>query len=105
MHPHHDKPQPEGPRHNMLLVGETGIFLSHLPMFMAPHDVQLILEATFDEREDSTFRTGRSIPRPRSTRWRPRSLKSRSYLRRSRDLRKFSGTVFRGHLERGGQRG
>ena len=33
--------------HNMVVVGERRIFLSHLPMFMAPHSVQLILEATF----------------------------------------------------------
>ena len=33
--------------HNMVVVGEHRIFLSHLPMFMAPHNAQVILEATF----------------------------------------------------------
>jgi len=32
----------------MLLVGEAPVYLSHLPMFMAPHNFQVILEATLD---------------------------------------------------------
>jgi hypothetical protein len=32
---------------NMVVVGEQRIFLSHLPMFMPPHDAQVIMEATF----------------------------------------------------------
>jgi hypothetical protein len=31
----------------MLIVGEQTVFLSHLPLFGAPHDYQVILEATF----------------------------------------------------------
>ncbi len=32
--------------HGMLLVGETTAYLSHLPMFMSPHNYQVILEVT-----------------------------------------------------------
>jgi hypothetical protein len=32
----------------MLLVGEAPVYLSHLPMFMAPHNFQVILEVTLD---------------------------------------------------------
>src|SRR5258706_108638 len=31
--------------HGMLIVGESTVFLSHLPMFHPPHDYQLILNA------------------------------------------------------------
>ena len=43
----------DGPHvHNMLIVGQESIFLTHLPMFvapgfMSPHRYQVILEATF----------------------------------------------------------
>ena len=33
--------------HNMALVGGRRVFLSHLPMFMSPHDAQVIVEAKF----------------------------------------------------------
>jgi hypothetical protein len=45
--------------HNMLVIGEKAVFLSHLPMFGAsdptkddfsPHRFQVILEATFTDR-------------------------------------------------------
>src|SRR3954454_13246498 len=33
--------------HGMLLVGTAQAYLSHLPMFMSPHDFQVILEVAF----------------------------------------------------------
>src|SRR3954470_1401111 len=33
--------------HGMLVVGTSTSFFSHLPMFMAPHDFQVIFEGTF----------------------------------------------------------
>jgi hypothetical protein len=36
----------------MLVVGEQSVYLSHLPMFMSPHDYQVILEATFKKAGD-----------------------------------------------------
>lgn len=47
-----DKAVDEPNTHNMLIVGQETIFLSHLPMFIAPkfdspHRYQVILEATF----------------------------------------------------------
>ncbi|MGH8065835.1 MAG: hypothetical protein ACRERE_11520 [Candidatus Entotheonellia bacterium] len=32
--------------HGMAIIGEMTVFLSHLPMFMSPHDYQVILEVT-----------------------------------------------------------
>jgi hypothetical protein len=36
-------------RHSMLIVGEQTVFLSHLPLFGAPHNYQVILEASFSK--------------------------------------------------------
>src|SRR5947207_14080138 len=33
--------------HGMLIVGEETIYVSHLPMWMTPHNFQVILEVTF----------------------------------------------------------
>lgn len=56
---HHDHTKPEatgevaevkGPSfggHGMLVVGEDIVYLSHLPMFMLPHNFQAILEVAF----------------------------------------------------------
>ncbi|MBR1366611.1 MULTISPECIES: hypothetical protein [Bradyrhizobium] len=44
---HHHKPDAEHPSvHGMLMVGEARVLMSHLPMFHAPHDQQIILETT-----------------------------------------------------------
>jgi hypothetical protein len=36
-------------RHNMIAFGRRTLFLSHFPSFMAPHDTQLVLEATLED--------------------------------------------------------
>jgi hypothetical protein len=33
--------------HGMVIVGEETIYVSHLPMWMRPHNFQVILEVTF----------------------------------------------------------
>lgn len=38
--------------HGMAIVGEKTIYLSHLPMWMAPHNFQVILQATFHGEND-----------------------------------------------------
>jgi hypothetical protein len=40
-------------RHNMLAFGRNTLFLSHFPSFMAPHDTQLVLEATLEDANGS----------------------------------------------------
>lgn len=60
-HAHHDhggtpqgkQPAPGSDVHGMLVVGETSIYLSHLPMFSHPHHrFQAIMEATFTDPSD-----------------------------------------------------
>src|SRR5215211_4220541 len=48
-------PQPPSDlaRHNMLAFGQNTLFLSHFPMFMAPHDTQLVLEAVAENASGS----------------------------------------------------
>jgi hypothetical protein len=40
-------------RHNMLAFGRRTLFLSHFPSFMAPHDTQLVFEATLEDANGS----------------------------------------------------
>lgn len=83
--------------HGMVLFGKENIFLSHIPMANAPHDVQLLLEVTvtatsvalpaFDQKL-FTF-----VPSPLS-------LDARR-LGRVHDL---NGSVYLGNFEDGGRR-
>jgi hypothetical protein len=68
---------PERPAvHGMLMVGEARVLLSHLPMFHAPHDQQIILEASLsapgfnpqkkyvDDRNATQTRIYTWVPKP-----------------------------------------
>jgi len=44
---------PDFGRHKMLAFGRNTLFLSHFPSFMAPHDTQLVLEATLEDANGS----------------------------------------------------
>jgi hypothetical protein len=110
MHPHSGDHKKEAPRHNMLVVGEKSIFLSHLPMFMAPHNFQVILEATFTKKgspvDEIYFKDRHSHQGTKMYTLEPEVLKLASLFTpgaHQSPRRSFKGTVFRGHLERGGQ--
>jgi hypothetical protein len=111
MHPSHHggKPKQEGPRHNMLVVGQTQIFLSHLPMFMVPHNLQLILEATFRSGDrdagDIYFQDRKTHPKTKVYTLEPEVFEVETLFAPPSGQaarRDFEGTVFQGHLERGG---
>ena len=109
-HPHPGGHSPDAPRHNMMVVGEKSIFLSHLPMFMPPHNFQVILEATFTKQGNSAdeiyFADRRRNPGTKMYTLQPEVIKLPSLFAAGPSgpiLRSFKGTVFRGHLERGGQ--
>jgi hypothetical protein len=95
--------------HNMAVVGEHAIFLSHLPMFMPPHDAQVILEASFfknGKNVDAVYAADRATNRAvRFYTLQPESFAIRELFQAeaSKPLRsRFTATVFRGHLEKGG---
>jgi hypothetical protein len=96
--------------HNMLVVGEKSVYLSHLPMFEGNHVFQLIMKATFqgaaanaqqlyaeDRRKNPQTKMYTLGPDPEM----PFVLEELftpdpQHPKRST----FHGTVFRGHLER-----
>jgi len=91
--------------HGMALVGTPGhLYASHMPMFHAPHDTQVILEiAVEDAGIDAALRS--TLARADA----PWSIEPERFdLHRlargaSVPLDRFRATVYRGHFERGGE--
>ncbi len=96
------------PPHNMMVVGEGSVFLSHLPMFMSPHNFQVILEATFTSGgknvQEVYTKDRQSHRQTKMYTLRPEeSFKLPSLFTPTPSSRNsFKGTILRGHLERGG---
>jgi hypothetical protein len=107
---HGDKPDV----HGMAIVGEETVFLSHLPMFShRHHDFQVILEATFTddgtapEKEPETeYISGRKKTKQTLYTFAPSPFRLPDLVspvpQRPR-RRAFTGTIVRGHFERGGE--
>jgi hypothetical protein len=101
------EPPPDFGRHNMFAFGREVVFLSHLPMFMAPHDAQLILEVTLESAGGSLLefwsRERESHPDERVYTMMPEKFALSSlYLGDPPPRGSFRARFFRGHLERGG---
>lgn len=100
----------EEPPHNMMIVGEKSVFLSHLPMFMTPHNFQVILEATFTsggKNVQEIYTKDRQSHRETKmyTLAPEESFKLPTLFTPSPPSRNsFKGTILRGHLERGGEK-
>lgn len=109
-HNHAGQKPAELPPHNMMVVGEKSVFLSHLPMFMSPHNFQVILEATFTSEgtnvQDVYSRDRQNHRQTKMYTLRPEeSFELPSLFTPSPPSRdSFKGTILRGHLERGGKR-
>lgn len=108
-------PQDEPGTHNMLVVGEQTVYLSHLPMFdglsddrkefFSPHRYQVILEASFtDGNSDLTgiYTADRhSNPTEKMYTIKPALFVLPDLDPKGKARRTFRGnTVYRGHLER-----
>ncbi len=63
MHPHSPGSATVG-LHGMLLVGEDPMFALHLPMFMAPHNYQVVLEVTLPDDVRDRLRAVRAEAGP-----------------------------------------
>jgi hypothetical protein len=118
--PHPDGHTDAAAVHNMLLVGTSTPFLCHLPMFegltpdreayTSPHRFQVILSAAFSKAGTDAGRvyTRERERHPEAALYTlspsafvlPRLLESDT---RALPVRSFGATVFRGHLERGGE--
>lgn len=110
MNHHHTHQETQEPPHNMMVVGEQSLFLSHLPMFMPPHNFQVILEANFTSGgknlQDVYARDRQSHRQTKMYTLQPEeSFKLPSLFTPDPPSRhSFKSTIFRGHLERGGEK-
>ena len=109
---HHGMDMPheeEEPPHNMMVVGEKSVYLSHLPMFMSPHNFQVILEAEITQGGKSVreiyVKDRQSHPKVKMYTLEPQdSFKLPTLFRPLPPPRSsFKAKLFRGHLERGGE--
>jgi hypothetical protein len=103
--------------HNWMLVGRQTAFLSHLPMFeklnpagtdyLTPHRFQVILQASFTSRGSDVsplyFTDRQGHPAVKMFTVSPAKNFVLPQVVAAPPLKSFQGTVFRGHLERGGQ--
>jgi hypothetical protein len=99
---------PDFGRHNMFAFGRETVFLSHLPMFMAPHDAQLILEVDLEDADRSLLevwsRERESHPDERVYTVMPEKFALSTLYTPDPPARgSFRARFFRGHLERGGE--
>jgi hypothetical protein len=103
---HYHEPNPERPAvHGMLMVGEARVLLSHLPMFHAPHDQQIILEASlsapgFDPQKK--YVDDRNATQTKIYTWVPKPFVLSDLLASRPAPPTMVGIIFRGHFERGG---
>jgi len=98
----HDRPA----THGMLMVGEAKVLLSHLPMFMSPHDFQVIFEVTLREPNAdpaSVYLQSRRTSSERIYTWVPKPFVLPSLFTAPGSAAGMQGTVVRGHFERGGK--
>lgn len=91
--------------HGMALFGDrAGLYASHLPMFHAPHDVQLVLRIRLeDARADAALRRELAA-RPRLFTLEPERFDlQRLAPGAAEPLVRFAARPFDGHFERGGK--
>lgn len=111
----HDDPDcrpagnPDCGQHNMMLVGNEAVFISHLPMFHNQHRFQIIARAQFTDgrHELGVLYTADRLDHPEIRMYtvRPDDQFALSRListAEEPDRHSFKASVFRGHLERGG---
>jgi hypothetical protein len=112
---HHAASADEANVHNMLIIGQKTIFLSHLPMFKtpefdSPHRYQVILEAGLTKAESHPQEIYAS-DRKRNPKTKIYTLNPDEFIlpnllsaNASAPLRAFRANIFRGHLEKPGNK-
>jgi hypothetical protein len=90
--------------HGMLVFGTGTIYLSHLPMFMSPHERQLILEVQFQGPGDpaGVYRRDRGQNGEKIYTWVPRPFVLTDLVNAGAGPARMQGAIVRGHFERGG---
>ncbi|MDB5481422.1 MAG: hypothetical protein JWO83_2475 [Caulobacteraceae bacterium] len=104
------KPDPDCGQHNMMMVGEQAVFVSHLPMFNSEHRFQVIMEvelakaghnldSVYADDRKAHLNIGMYTVTPQEIFVLSRMFRGDEAARRT----SFPGTVFRGHFERRGR--
>ena len=92
--------------HGMMLAGVETLYLSHLPMFMAPHNFQVILEVALEGDAANRLRDSRArFGANRLYTFNPEafSIIELASVDAAKPARKsFKGDLFHGHFEKGG---
>jgi hypothetical protein len=108
-HTHMDEPTDTSARkdrpagHGMLVVGLDTVFFYHLPMFMTPHDYQVILEGTLSKGgsdQQAIYKEDRkSHPQTRVYTLAPVPFVLPDLFPPALKRKKIQGDLFRGHFE------
>lgn len=108
-HGKHMPPKEKAATHGMTVVGEKSIYLSHLPMFMTPHNFQVIFEAAFTKGgksvQEAYVKDRRSNPTIKMYTLEPLDkFKLTTLFRPTPPARSsFRGKLYRRHFERDGE--
>ncbi len=87
--------------HGMLVVGRNALYLSHLPMFHAPHDYQVIFEAEASPELRKAYQDDLKLhPEQRLYTLEPQEKFVLPEMVQA--PRPFAAKIYRGHFERGG---
>jgi hypothetical protein len=86
--------------HGMLIFGTQKIYASHLPLFHAPHNYQIILELQLDSKAKKLFITDQQ-QHPEFTTY---TIEPETFILPDMIAAKgtFTTSLYRGHFERGG---
>jgi hypothetical protein len=87
--------------HGMLIFGKKTIYLSHLPMFHAPHDYQVIAEADLPANARQIYLQDQ-IDHPEQSLYTIAPSENFVLPDEFQNLKSFQATLYRGHFERGG---
>lgn len=88
--------------HGMLLFGQDVLYMSHLPMFAHPHNFQVLLEVGFEETVHAALLSDRHIAGDGAYTFVPAPFSIVELVDRDAPRTSMSGSIFRGHFERGG---
>jgi hypothetical protein len=97
----HSGMSPDKPAiHGMLIFGTQTIYASHLPLFHAPHNYQVILELELDKAAKEKFIKDQQL-HPEYTTY---TFEPESFILADKINSKgsFKANLYRGHFERGG---
>jgi hypothetical protein len=98
---HHEIQSQDKPStHGMLIFGTEKTYASHLPMFHAPHNYQIILELELDPATKKLF----IADQKRNTEYTTYTIEPEKFVlpEMMQNPKSFKANVYRGHFERGG---